>query len=492
MKPVILAYSETNDKNIAERIGMSEYSYYFVLKWFLPTLAELGEVKVIYDPLTQADLEYDQAQQEGRQCVLFSFAPPHRTLFPQRCPVVPLVAWEFERIPDHQWDNDPTHDWRHVFARTGLAITHSEFARQAILRAMTPDYPVWSIPAPVWDRFAARGMQLHGTEGRRPAKGMDLHIKGAVFDSATCIPNSPETAQWRVPGSECAPVPPALESPPLDPITERKLRRAARRKRSMQKLMARLTGRPFPAPQETAIAPTQEPPAIDEEHHIQAKGIVFASILNSRDGRKNWGDLATAFASRFQDVEDAVLIFKLNENDSAESMLNLERDLRRFVWLKCRVIAFNGYLSDDDYQRFLDGIDYVVNASTGEGQCLPLMELMAMGTPAIAPDHTSMADYITPDNAFILPSTRFLTGWPHDPRFIYSTTAFRVPWDALRDAYGNAYQLAKTDPSAYQRMSSSATAQLESHSSKRVVLTALRQVLEASQLRQNPANAMAH
>lgn len=482
MKPVILAYSETNDKNIAQRIGMSEYSYYFVLKWFLPALAEVGDVKIIYDPVTEADLEFDQAQQEGRQCVLFSFAPPHRTLMPQRCPVIPLVAWEFERIPDHQWDSDPKQDWRHVFGQTGLAITHSEFARQAILRAMTPDYPVWSIPAPVWDRFAARGTQLHGMDGRRPAKGMDLHIKGAVFDSAACIPSSPETAQWRLREPEGATAASALEASLPAATNQRKLRRAARRKRSLQKLMARLTGRPLPVPQAAAVEPQPEhPAALEQEQHIQAEGVVFASILNSRDGRKNWGDLATAFASCFQNVEDAVLIFKLNENDSAESMLNLERDLRRFVWLKCRVIAFNGYLSDDDYQRFLDGIDYVVNASTGEGQCLPLMELMAMGTPAIAPDHTSMADYITPENAFILPSTRFLTGWPHDPRFIYSTTAFRVPWDALRDAYGNAYELAKTDPNTYQRMSRMATEQLEKHSSHRVVVTALRQVLKASQ-----------
>lgn len=471
MKPVILAYSETNDKNIAERIGMSEYSYYFVLKWFLPAMAEVGDVKVIYDPLTEADLEYDKAQQEGRQCVLFSFAPPHRTLFPERCPVIPLVAWEFERIPDHQWDNDPTHDWRTVFARTGLAITHSEFARQAILRAMTPDYPVWSIPAPVWDRFAARGKQLHGTEGRRPAKGMDIRIKGALFDSAACIPNSPETGQWRI-------TEPETTEPTLDPRVERKLRRAARRKRSLQKLIARLTGRPFPAVQATSEQAQPAPAPTEQEHHIQAKGVVFASILNSRDGRKNWGDLATAFASRFQNVEDAVLVFKLNEKDSVESMLNLERDLRRFVWLKCRVIAFNGYLEDDDYQRFLDGIDYVVNASTGEGQCLPLMELMAMGTPAIAPDHTSMADYITSDNAFILPSTRFLTGWPHDPRFIYSTTAFRVPWDVLRDTYGLAYECAKQDPFKYQKMSQAATTQLKQHCSISVAQSSISEILD--------------
>lgn len=478
MKPVILAYSETNDKNIADRIGMSEYSYFFVLKWFLPVLAELGELKIIYDPATEADEEFDRAKLEGRHCVLFSFSPPHRTFMPKRCPVVPLVAWEFERIPDHQWDDDPTNDWRLVFAQAGLAITHSEFARQAILRAMPSGYPVWSIPAPVWDRFHARGQQLHGAEGRHPAKGLDIHIKGAVFDSATCIPKSAETGEWLIPKP---PEPEPEPIPEVDSKLERKLRRAARRKHSLQKFVARFTSKPLTPPDqaEPAAEPIVTPP---QEFHIQAKGVVFASILNSRDGRKNWGDLATAFAAQFQNTEDAVLVFKLNEKDSTESFLNLERDLKRFVWLKCRVIAFNGYLEDADYQHFLDGIDFVVNASTGEGQCLPLMELMVMGTPAIAPDHTSMADYITQENAFILPATRFLTGWPHDPRFIYSTTAFRVPWDALRDTYGVAYQCAKSAPEKYQKMSLAAASQLENHCSIRVAKVNLHAVLEHTRL----------
>jgi glycosyltransferase involved in cell wall biosynthesis len=214
------------------------------------------------------------------------------------------------------------------------------------------------------------------------------------------------------------------------------------------------------------------------EHHIQANGIVYTSILNSRDGRKNWGDIATAFVSCFQGTEDAILIFKLNEHDSADSLLNLEKDLRRFNWMKCRVIAFNGYLPDAEYQHFLDGIDYVVNASTGEGQCLPLMELMSMGTPAIAPDHTSMADYITEQNAFILPSTKYLTGWPHDPRFIYSTMAYQVPWDALRAAYERSYHVAKNDSPKYQAMSHAAHKHLEEHCSTRVAVDALNEVLQ--------------
>lgn len=461
MLPLILVYSETNASNIATRIGMPEYSYYFVLKWLLPVLGKIGDVKIILDPAIEADTEYQKARQQGRDCVLFSFAPPHRTVLPKHCPVVPLVAWEFERIPDYQWDKNPYNDWRALFHKTGIAITHSEFARQAILRAMGEDYPVWSIPSPVWDCFAERGQRTHREGGRVPGTGLDLHIKGMLLDSATFMPTEPPTAAI------------TAQRPREDKVL-RKLRRAARRRRSLQKLISRITRKPLD---------TYTSSPYSGAHHVRAKGVIYTSILNPRDGRKNWGDIGTAFVSCFQNNPDAVLIFKLNEHNSADSLYNLSKDLGRFTWMKCRVIAFNGYLADADYQNFLDSTDYVVNASTGEGQCLPLMELMSMGVPAIAPDHTSMADYITPQNAFILPSSKYLTCWPHDPRFLYSTKAFRVPWESLVAAYDQSYKTARHDIAAYQSMSNAARSKLESHCSQRVVLNSLNAVM--TQLRKS-------
>lgn len=474
MQPVILVYSETNESNIASRLGLSEYSYYFVLKWFVPVLAKLGEVKIIHDPLVEADLAYDQAVQQGRYCVLFSFAPPHRTLEPQRCPVVPMVAWEFERIPDYAWDDaDPKSDWRYMLDRTGMVITHSEFARQAILRAMPAGYPVWSIPAPVWDRFSSRGKRLNNQQGRMPGKGLNIRIKGRLFDSAQHIPSSLALAREQAARTEAEQV--------IDPAVVKRMRRAARRKRSLQKLMARLRGQ--------SLAQLDSQPSQPADHHVQAKGIVYASILNPLDGRKNLWDIVTAFAACFQDVEDAVLVLKLNDADGMSTFAAMEFQLRKFAWLKCRIIAFNGYLEDDNYEQFLDGIDYVVNASTGEGQCLPLMELMSMGTPAIAPDHTSMADYITPDNAFILPSTRYLTRWPQDPSAAYTTLAFNVPWDALHDTYKKSFDVARNAPEAYQHMSEAAMRQLEAHCSERVVIQALLEALQHHQARARQAQA---
>lgn len=448
-------------------MGLPEYSYYFVLKWFLPIFKELGEVRVISDPSVEADALFAEATMQGRLCVLFSFSAPHKTTLPEKCPTIPVIAWEFEHIPDHQWDQNPGCDWRHILSKTGAAITHSEFARTAIKRAMTQEYPVWSIPAPVWDTFSAKSAIRDEATPHKPGKGINIHLHGALFDSLNHISTNPK-AEWILP-------PPPEPKPYVDPKTEKLLKRKARRKRSLEKLLARLSGRSIEPPPE---APAPQPPSVPREHSVQAKGIVFASVLNSRDGRKNWVDLITSFASAFQNTEDAILVFKLNDPDSHISFMELEHELKRFLWLKCRIIAFNGYLPDDNYQHFLESVDFIVNASTGEGQCLPLMEMMSMGIPAIAPDHTSMADYINEQNAFILPSTRFLTGWPHDPRFVYSTMAYKVPWDALRDTFKHAYECAKNAPETYAAMSLAAHKNLKHHCSVEQAKSGLIAVLD--------------
>ena len=44
-----------------------------------------------------------------------------------------------------------------------------------------------------------------------------------------------------------------------------------------------------------------------------------------------------------------------------------------------------------------------MNASRCEGLYLPLMEFMSCGTPAIAPDHSAMADYMDAQVGFVVP-----------------------------------------------------------------------------------------
>src|SRR5690606_12452168 len=116
--------------------GQSEYSYYFVLKEFLPALRALGEVCIVTDPHAEADELYRQATAAGDACVLLAFTPPHKTPLGLRCPTIPVLAWEFDTIPNEHWQKDRKQDWRHALGRCGRAITHSGMTLEAIRREM--------------------------------------------------------------------------------------------------------------------------------------------------------------------------------------------------------------------------------------------------------------------------------------------------------------------------------------------------------------------
>ena len=75
---------------------------------------------------------------------------------------------------------------------------------------------------------------------------------------------------------------------------------------------------------------------------------------------------------------------------------------------------------------------------TSKRLCMPLMEFMSAGVPAIAPDHTAMADYITTDNAFIVRGTREHNVWPHDPEQMFRTMRYRIEWDSIVEAFEDA------------------------------------------------------
>ncbi len=177
---LILAYSSTSGSTIKQRLGRPEYSYYFVLREFLPVLEQLGNVIVI-DSLEEVDPLYRSSIGRGESCVLLSFAAPHRTPLGLACPTIPVFAWEYDTIPSENWDDTVTDDWSAVLRKLGCAITHSEYAVRAIRDALGPEFPVVSVTAPVWDRFTQQQTNLE----TRPiiSRGTKLAVQGTIVDS---------------------------------------------------------------------------------------------------------------------------------------------------------------------------------------------------------------------------------------------------------------------------------------------------------------------
>ncbi|QXI06276.1 glycosyltransferase [Pseudomonas tensinigenes] len=501
-----ILYSDVNERSISQSLGRAEYSYYFVLKAYRPVLESLGRVHVVAS-VAEVDPLYLQLLQDGQECLFLSFAPPHKTPIGLQCPMVCVIAWEYDSIPSECADNDVRQDWRQTLARHGRVITLSTHTAQAIRRSLGEDFPVLVLPTPLWERFA----QVRRDYPSVPVNpGTTLQIKGCIIDSRALGLSADGliapilNEQEALTPSPVEEVPePTPESPP--PLTLRRrafitkhylyegykavatpsqhrtlfllkhnLRLWYREAVSDLLPAASRENRPeLSEPVPSAAAESEVPELIEhpqallpdtrENPRIDVSGVVYVSVFNPEDGRKNWHHLITAFCWAMRDVEDATLVLKITQNDLSSYYVHLITLLSQLSPFACRVVVLHGYLEDEEFARLYGAASFYVNASRCEGLCLPLMEFMSCARPVIAPDHTAMRDYIDERVGFIVKSSREPTIWPEDVRILYRTLRHRPDWGSLKAAYEDSYAMAKNHPQAYQAMAIAANERMREY-----------------------------
>lgn len=564
---MFVVYSQVSAEKLSKSLGMPEYSYYFVLKGFLPVLRELGEVVIVNNPEQEVDAIYDDCLKRGQRCVFLTFTPPNKSVVGLRCPTVCVFAWEFDRIPDEVWDDDPKNDWRYVLADHGQAITLSQYAAAAVRRAMGPDFPIAAIPVPVGDEFE----HLKDPEGIALLTSMPaLSIMGNVVDSRNyrITPDSFELIfpadafqlkQWSgetlhleftqtdefsaylggfyqaEPWGTWS----RIEEPWIIlPYTLSGVLHLTIRARGYahnadkeifvslgnEKKRIRLLG-DFTESQVSFhlskpenilkfsgldLSPVKDAPdprsmgvglcsisisgcpcaemrnaknvSTVQTREVSLEGVVYTSVFNPGDDRKNWTDIVKAFGMAFQDVEDATLVLKMTHH-SVASFLGKFHFLLQQMWpFKCRFVAMHGYLDSVEYEKLITATHFYVNASRCEGLCLPLMEYMACGKPAIAPYNTALLDYIDTSSALIVKSGIEPGIWPHDPRHVLRTLRYRIDCESLRNAYRQGYDIVKNQPAVFMQMSRSASHKINNFSSKAVVKDQLHNFFSAIEI----------
>jgi len=429
MKFILQTHVDTG--SIRNNSDQADFSNNFALKAYLLALTELGSIELIHNPACEVDPIFENCLEHGERCVFLSFAPPHKTLIDLKCPTVPIVSCEFSNIPDEIWDDDSRNDWRSVFAKLGRAIALSNHTAQSILTAMGPQFPVRAITAPAM-QYAVEPWA--DSSSPSTSANIELVMHGYVVDTI----NGLSTDSILFSG-------------------------AAESFRDSSTLTAK-----------------QAP-----EVRITVDGIIYTSVLNLDDGRKNWGDLVTAFCWAFRDTDDATLILKIvrndlaaYHNDVAAYLSPLFGMLLRLSPFKCRVIVLHGFLNGHEYRKLIGATKYYVNTSKGEGLCLPIMEFMACGKPAIAPAHTAMADYIDSNVAVMLRASLQPDVWPHDPRERFRTSSYRLNWESLLDAYRMSYRLVKHAPENYNAMGERARQKMNEYCSVGLIRGKLRNFFE--------------
>jgi hypothetical protein len=356
--------------------------------------------------------------------VFFSFNPPHNTLLKLKCPTVPVFAWEFDTLPNEPWQNEPRNDWTSVLRQVPAALTHSQFAVQVVRAALGESYPIWSIPAPLYRAHVKRAGSAKGW--RAPSA---LSLSALAIDAGAVDLSLFSVERSRLDGAN-----------------------------AIKALRSRI--------QSTASTPLQ----------FTFGGVVYTAVLNPADARKNWMDLVAGFVWAFKDTPEATLLLKVTHHDALLTVVPILSDLSKLGDFKCRVLVVQGMLPQEEYDALVDVTSYTVNTSSGEGQCLPLMEFMSAGRPAITPLHTAMHDYVSPANSFVVGSALRPTSWPHDARQAIRCMHYQLNFADLVRAYRESFEVARNRPQQYAAMSAAASAALQRFCSDEVVTERLREL----------------
>lgn len=465
---IILVSSKITQSSIEASLGKPEYSYFFLLKEFLPALERIASV-IPVESVDQVDELYRQHSANGEAVIFLSVSPPQQTPVGLLCPTVCLFAWEFENVPDQPWEGEPRNDWRYVLQRIAGAIACSRESAEAVRKLTGPDYPVVAIPAPVWTRF----QDLMPEEGWRSCReGRVFEFTGYAIDSPILGLSADGLVQHMARPDAFQPAT-AEKKPVVGRLERTRILYRSWRDELRKRHEARKAALPVgeqPPPSEVGVLPVQA-------CRFELSGVVFCTVLNPRDGRKNWIDIVTAFCWAFRDTPDATLILKMTHHDLEYYRIILLTLLSRLAPFQCRVLVLHGFLDDRQYRELVSVSDFYVNASTGEGLCLPLMEFMASGKPALAPRHTAMLDYVDDDVARVVQTSVELACWAHDPCGIMRTRRHRLNWQSLMEGYRACYRLAREDAEGYRHMSLRAWQRLRDFSDVPVVADQLQAFL---------------
>lgn len=500
---IFIVHSQHNRSNISANYGVPEYSYYFVLQRFIPLLEKQGRVIVVDEPEYEVDAIYAQAKAKDETCVYLSFTAPHNTVLNLNCPTFAVFAWEFDTLPNEVFDRDVRSDWLYVFKNIDGIITHSEFTVALLRKSLGDAYPILSAPAPIWDQYSILKEKLR--PGISTAVDLELHCPridsrsidlNAVKDCLYPHLNQPQAAaspadgggffsrlarvtrqHWKLLQQELS----ASSGADEDDQTEDNSAPIQTALEYREAVSLSISDR---NPDVAPLVPVLEQFTNRSEGMLSLDGVVYTTVMNPSDGRKNWHDLVCAFCVAFKHNDDATLVFKLIQRDSENMLLDFIHRLYQLGPFACRVLVIDGFLDDANFQKLMSATSYGVNCAHGEGQCLPLMEALSAGIPAVAPCHTGMSDYINDEVAFLVDYSREAALFPHDPRAAYRTHRCRIDWHSLKDALIESYDVVKNQPQRYEKMSNAAQAQLQKHCSMTNVGIALTDFFQATDLQQ--------
>ena len=445
---------------VGKGLGTAGYSYEFVRQLFAPLMKRWGEVIFVKDAAREVEQAGRQLRAKSLRPIHVGFVACQDLYLSPSMPNVVVPAWEFPDVPNEGFDSNPQNDWIATSNRCDLVIAHVPFTARALIRSGVTS-PVREVPVPMPQSY-------FDVPSRSPmAAPLSLDANAYVFQGSagsgaggrTVIPNGG--------------------------APRRTIKSILRSSMSAGKNVARTLTPDFVwSTMQLFKSEYVRKQAIKNIDHpltnpIDLSGIVYTSIFNPADGRKNWRDLITGFVTAMKDCEDATLVLKLVTKDP-EIFYDVYDCYRktRVIPHRCKVVMIREYLSDPQMMKLLEASSYYLTTTRAEGNCLPLMNYLAAGRPGITAAHTAIGDYFDNEVGFVVNSNLTPAYWPQELRPKYRTSWHQPVWTSLVDQLRRSYDVAKHDRATYERLSRNGRARMHDWLSEERVYPLLRDALD--------------
>lgn len=205
----------------------------------------------------------------------------------------------------------------------------------------------------------------------------------------------------------------------------------------------------------------------------------FLYILNPHDIRKNFGNLVTAFHKFVEDHPNATLILKMTAQGDLTKLQQTAfgREFPSFNKTMFNNVYFiPEKLSDKELQLLINSCETYVSPSRAEGQNLPLCEAMYSERITIAPDHTSMKDFVNSESTILLDHHPWLIDeTTHKYSDFWGFSWYNVPEDTILAALNKKMSLTNKDK---QSIIDNAKQNIENFSSEKAVLAKWQKIKE--------------
>jgi hypothetical protein len=440
---------------MGRNLGIPGYSYDFVAKLFVPLFRAWGEYLEVRRPEENLAVAVDRARRQGAEPVHVCFRGLHDAVLASGALNVVVPAWEFPDVPDHEFGHDPRHNWVAVANACSLVIVGGKFTKDAFQRAGVRT-PIEIVPVPI-------PREYFDVPDWSPAESTSLDCSSVVLQQTERETMGGKPEAGTTTGSHRRWV---LRWWPGRREARARLRLAARNayKRLVRPVLPDWIDVGVTEGTRAAILMLHNRRlTAHRAGQLKLSGIVYTSIFNAADDRKNWEDLLMAFLIGLKDCADATLVLKLISRSPRAVNAILAKYRGLDLHHRCKLVIVSDYLRNEELLDLTRASTYYVTSTRAEGNCLPLMNYLAAGRPGISPCHTAISDYFDGDIGFVVASHPEPAAWPQDPLLRCRTTWHRTVWPSLVEKIRASYRLAKDRTGQYHEMSVRARCRMQQH-----------------------------